>query len=521
MISAAIVADSVSPQGKRLTTYKVRYPWFIHGEVMTHRTLSRNASSNRAIPLRKMLEEARSDELRAEPVYWGAEQKGMAPGNELSDAYKEAAQLSWRHAAHEASKRAEEMAALGVHKSLCNRVLMPYTHANVVLTGTEWDNFYGLRLHMDADPTMRALALAMWEARAASTPKLLQPEEWHLPFVDEQTMWDCRVKRPMDCTMLTQIMVSVARCARVSYESFETGKRSTVEEDLKLYDRLVGAQPLHASPAEHQATPDTFERTDTIGGARWWHPDQHGNLDGWCQYRKMLPGEAVAPLPEYIWERENQRRAVNAADADDDGQGGASLGDCEMIRTLAWFFVGIAIGTSFNSGKAWSQTPPSLRFAEPENRSYLYGLVQKDGMETFIMPAPPEPGYIMPAPPGLGYLMRITPDNRVEFDWPAVERCAEDSSTYNFAAHFYCQLAVAARKETCEGYPSITIDGKEQAFVFVVSQDPGRLDIRVNWKNAYRCAAENLPATFFSHPWALKTQCLIIMAARRPCEVVS
>jgi len=305
MIKAEMILDSVDPSGKhRMRTFKLRYPWFIHGEVMTHRMLSKNASSNRAIPLRKMLEEARSDELRAEPVYWGAEQKGMEPGGELTGLALDSVRDGWRRAAMYAADRAEYMSLHGLHKSLCNRLLMPFTHANVVISGTEWDNFFGLRLDKAADPTMRALAEAMWRVQGESTPTMLQPGEWHLPFVSEEdqdsvlrvveTDWNVHPSDEEWCK--TCIKVSVARCARVSYESFETGKRSTVEEDLKLYERLVGAQPLHASPAEHQVTPDR-EMTDGARMVGWRHPEQHGNLVGWRQYRKMLPGEACAPLP--------------------------------------------------------------------------------------------------------------------------------------------------------------------------------------------------------------------------------
>lgn len=351
MIRAEVVADSVSPEGKRITTFKTRYPWFIHGELMTHRVLSRNASSNRAIPLKKMLEEARSDALRAEPVYWGAEQKGMEPGGELLDyplapyikvgekymLPKMEAQIAWANAAHEAAHRAEQLGKLGLHKSLCNRLLMPFTHANVVITATEWDNFFGLRLDKAADPTMRALAEAMWVAMNVSQPTRKVSGNWHLPFADDAETadqveaWlnaDNVLKGPVNSYSFETNLytrVSVARCARVSYESFSTvlpdgtvvpGKRSTVEEDLGLYDRLLAAQPLHASPAEHQATPDDVKNIDVkVGEAseeqkrqrmsppidivgEWCRPEEHGNLVGWRQYRKMLKGESCAPLPE-------------------------------------------------------------------------------------------------------------------------------------------------------------------------------------------------------------------------------
>lgn len=306
MISAEVICDSISPAGKRLITFKLRYPRFIHAEFMTHRVISRNASSSRAVPTAKLIEEVRSDALRATPEKWGKNQKGMQAFEELEHyptKFGEVIDISprgkaihlWNEAAWGAAGVAQRMEDLGVHKQIVNRILEPFTHINVVATATEWDNFFGLRLDAGAEPTMQALAVAMWSARKTSTPALLSPGEWHLPFFN----WD-ETRHPNGTTFwdmstgdaeTVAIKVSVARCARVSYQSFETGKRSTVEEDLALYEKLLGAQPLHASPGEHQATP--------IGpGAGSHESGQCGNFVGWRQYRKMLSNESCAPLPE-------------------------------------------------------------------------------------------------------------------------------------------------------------------------------------------------------------------------------
>lgn len=318
MIGATMICHSISEQEKELPTWKLRYPKFIHGEVKTHRVFSsgneggyfvleqecgfmadqnfsRNASSSRAIPVSKMIAEVRDENEMAWPVYFGKEQKGMQAGEAFVGQELKMIMQMWRDAALSAADHAERLARAGLHKSLVNRVIEPYTHINVLITATEFDNFFGLRLHKDAQPEARALAIAMWEARKASIPQDLKPEEWHLPFADDVCFDDPRYED----RLAKAIRVSVARCARVSYESFETGKRSTVEEDLKLYDRLVGMQPLHASPAEHQATPDTGFQQVRPPYLWFYHNQlQHGNFVGWRQYRKMLPGEAVAPIPE-------------------------------------------------------------------------------------------------------------------------------------------------------------------------------------------------------------------------------
>ena len=303
MISAKVILDSVGPYGDRITTFELRYPKFIHGEMMTHRMFSRNASSSRAIPTHKLISEVEDDATRAAPVEWGKNQKGMQADGELTLDQIVMARDLWRAAALDAIKSARKLMAINTHKQVVNRILEPFLHINVVLTSCTPGlmNFFGLRLHKDAQPEMRTLAKEMWSAYRASTPASLLVGAWHLPYVDASNV---AFGLPSDA-----IKVSVARCARVSYKSFETGRPSTVEEDLKLYDRLLSGQPIHASPAEHQAQADgkwmwssATQRNlmQTSGASPWLSPQEHGNLVGWRQFRKMLPNEACAPLPENI-----------------------------------------------------------------------------------------------------------------------------------------------------------------------------------------------------------------------------
>jgi len=284
-IVAKVIADSISPQGIRLTTLQLRYPRMIHSEFMTHRVFSRNASSSRAIPVERLIQDVLDDP--AMPVFWGKNQKGMQAVEEIVGDERVEREHNWLSARDAAVAWARILSARAVHKQLVNRLLEPWCHINVVVTATEWSNFFALRRHPDAQPEMRALADAMWEAREASTPQQLSDhtEDWHLPYIggdylnNDQGGWQTMVK------------LSVARCARVSYLTHE-GKPPNVEDDLKLYDRLVGSAPLHASPAEHQATPDYFG-LDRYEMERWEHEDEHGNFCGWRQYRKMLPNENV------------------------------------------------------------------------------------------------------------------------------------------------------------------------------------------------------------------------------------
>lgn len=302
MIEAKIIADSISRENNRLTTYQLRYPKFLHGELMTHRVFSRNASSSRAIPSKKLRQEAWDKNLRATPVFWGLNQKGMSAVVELSGWKLWLAKWLWGFAARCAVMLAWIMDSLGMHKQLVNRILEPFTHINVVCTATEFMNFFGLRLHKDAQPEMRTLAEKMWQEYKTSQRYTLMADEWHLPYItnnewgiihDLKNNSDHDMTKEIESIIQNYIKVSVARCARVSYLSFETGKQSTVTEDLKLYDRLVGAQPLHASPAEHQATPDEYKPGMDV----WLHEEEWGNFRGWRQYRKMMPNESMAPLP--------------------------------------------------------------------------------------------------------------------------------------------------------------------------------------------------------------------------------
>lgn len=275
-ITAQIIADSISPDGIRLTTMQLRYPRFIHAEFMTHRTFSRNASSSRAIPVKKMIEDLRRDP--AMPVYWGSNKPGMQAGSELPREQMDSCARDWLRAMESAINYTQDMVERDLHKQIANRVLEPWAHINVVVTATDWDNFFALRRHPDAQPEIKTLADAMWDAVQESTPIQTLPGQWHLPYVDERELLSLSVSQK----------VSVARCARVSYLTHD-GRQTTVEEDLALYERLVGSFPMHASPAEHQATPDRF--VDNGAAGCWQSPNEHGNFRGWVQYRKTLAGE--------------------------------------------------------------------------------------------------------------------------------------------------------------------------------------------------------------------------------------
>lgn len=239
----------------------------------------------------------------------------MQANEELPLAEKMTAQYIWADAAEAAAEEAELLVAQGAHKQIVNRLLEPFTYIDVLVTATDFANWFALRDHPDAQPEIQDLAKKMRAAYHTSIPKVLQPGKWHLPYISEDD-WilaydyckDGRITRdePSYREKLAVLQkVSTARCARVSYKAFD-GKVASIDEDLVLFGRLLGSSPMHASPAEHQATPDTMisvERecllddqgdTEHLGVVdEWKNPHLHGNFRGWNQFRKMLPGEFI------------------------------------------------------------------------------------------------------------------------------------------------------------------------------------------------------------------------------------
>lgn len=275
MIYAKIIEDSVSVAGARITTLELSYPRYIHGEVLTHRVFSRNAMSSRAIPAAKMIAQVRENPVI--PLHWGVNQPGMQAKAEVPYGKMIEAIDIWRGAANDAANRAQLLTGLGIHKQVVNRLLEPFQWMRTIVTATEWDNFFELRDHPDAEPHFQLLAKEIRKERDSSQP-VVRPNEvydvrgWHLPYVSEQER--------QEQSFLTLVKVSAARCDRVSYLTHD-GQNPSLEADLALYDRLVGSKPWHASPVEHPAV--ALARADIPSG----------NFFGWGQFRKTLEATGV------------------------------------------------------------------------------------------------------------------------------------------------------------------------------------------------------------------------------------
>jgi thymidylate synthase ThyX len=274
--SARILLDSRAPSGARLTTMEVRYPRFIHSELMTHRVFSRNAASSRAIPIKKMIAAVRDEP--AMPIYWGRNQSGMSAREAIAPEREERAKREWHAALDDALRHAERLsdAEVDLHKQLVNRLLEPFAWITVIITATDWANFFTQRCHEDAQPEIKHLADLMLAAYRESVPGTVAAGHWHLPLVQDD-------ERELPEETLCKL--SVARCARVSYLTHD-GRRDR-DKDIELYERLLGGGANgHWSPFEHVATP--------ASGA----DVRSANFVGWEQYRKRFPDEHATTFPD-------------------------------------------------------------------------------------------------------------------------------------------------------------------------------------------------------------------------------
>lgn len=335
MIEAKIITDSINEFGNRLTTFVLVFPRIVLAEFNTHRVLSRNSASSRAIPFAKMVKMV--EENPFVPIKWMKEHTGMQGTDYFTDEeidgfyyndglekvdYKiktiDKLKEIWLGARTDAIRGAKRLSELGLTKQVCNRPLESFMWHTVICTGSEWENFFALRAHPDAEIHIQLLAEKMLEAYNTSTPKVLIPGQWHIPFGD--TFDEERLKplmpeiQPASLTWyfehleLLKVRIATARCARISYLTFE-GK-DDYEADIKLHDRLLKSG--HMSPFEHCAKAMDYDEYHTYISGKADEYESYaahaevtiiedtenelpygwcGNFRGFIQYRKMIPGE--------------------------------------------------------------------------------------------------------------------------------------------------------------------------------------------------------------------------------------
>lgn len=312
MIKAEVIADSKNEFGNRITTMLVTFPRYILAELNTHRMFSKNSSSSRAIPFERMLTTVENTPFV--PMAWMENHKGMQGDSYITDPEKiQELEDEWHYAKNSAIENAQSLFDKGVTKQIVNRLLEPFMYHTVLITATEWENFFYLRCpryqdeftHRKEDGTletkthyyrskkdflngtgkqyleplsinwlernkgqadihMMALAEAMWDARNESTPVQLEAGQWHIPFEDRMSNIDILDEVNIDgkfdddldyqdkLIQDAKLKISTAMCARTSYTVIgEEHKIPNVAKDIQLANRL--SLSGHWSPFEHCA----------------------------------------------------------------------------------------------------------------------------------------------------------------------------------------------------------------------------------------------------------------------------
>ena len=253
-------------------------------EFNTHRMLSRNSASSRAVPFETMLKRVQENPFI--PMRWMKDHKGMQGAEYFEDPsdIKEL-EATWLVAKDEAVSMAELLSEQGLTKQIVNRLLEPFMWHTVIVTASEWENFFALRAHEAAEIHIQHLAHMMLDEYNKSTPNLLNVGEWHIPFgkiMDEDRieheirseMEDPAYQITEEDIAAAKLQIATARCARVSYTNYE-GK-DDYGADIRLHTLLSSMG--HWSPFEHCAK--AME-------ANYFS----GNFCGFEQYRKEFVGE--------------------------------------------------------------------------------------------------------------------------------------------------------------------------------------------------------------------------------------
>lgn len=286
-VSAKVIADSMF-EGSRLVTLEIELHRFVLPEFNTHRSPSRNFQSSRAVPVKQMIDQVRNNP--ALPVHWGKNEPGMVANQQLTGEQLVDTKGEWFQAAMNAADSAEFMLGEGAHKQIVNRLLEPFMWTKGVTTATykAWQAFFDLRLHKDAQPEIRALAVEMNNAINESTVAELGPDDWHMPyFGDGYWLKGCGIP------LKDALMISASCCGQVSYRKLD----DTLEKATKIYGMLnlpengsYKEDPPHFSPTEHQAR---------AGNGDFEMSGNFHTQDSWMQYRKILEQGA-----EYIYVEE-------------------------------------------------------------------------------------------------------------------------------------------------------------------------------------------------------------------------
>jgi len=294
--NAKVIADSISPSGDRLITLEIELHRFILPEHNTHRSLSRNFQSSRAIPILRQMEQIASNP--AMPVWWGKDQSGMVAKEEITGLEREMAEMIILGMRDACLNGVKQLHKLGLHKQISNRYVEAWMWTKGVVTATmeAWEAFFALRCAYDAQPEIKALADAIYEAIESSTSRELDYGEYHLPYIDKHHVKGVTSYSSRGCllTLKEAIKVSVSCCAQSSYRKLDT----SLEKAINVYGMLNlptdGRYPEgnpHFSPAEHVAVcTNEYRLAEECGILDTQVLGCSGNFqsESWWQYRKAL-----------------------------------------------------------------------------------------------------------------------------------------------------------------------------------------------------------------------------------------
>jgi thymidylate synthase ThyX len=181
-VSGQIILDSTSPENIRLTTIHARYPRMVHSEVMTHRVFTRNGRSSRAVPVVTLLKEDHYT------PHFMKNKPGMVATEEMDLSARLIAEQVWNNLAEQTKRAVATLNDLGVHKQWANRPLEAFGYIDVLISSTEWANFYALRDESGAQPEIKSLAELVKLLRDGSKPHFYSPDSGICRISQSKTM---------------------------------------------------------------------------------------------------------------------------------------------------------------------------------------------------------------------------------------------------------------------------------------------------------------------------------------------
>lgn len=305
-----IMGSECAKTHTKITTLVCEYPRAIHAQLLTHRVFSKNSSSTRAVPLKASISQIEENPAK---YIWTSNQPGMQ-GNLIDDSDRLEEINFIQKTMWSAVKQGvlqlglpEKDGGLNIHKQNAGRFLEPFQNIRICLTSTEWDNWDWLRLDSAAQPEIKELAELIAQARSEIQYPMLNAGEYHVPFIDRRILstgvYYHHPETGEQLELQDAIELSMSICAQTSYRKEDASDNKT----KTVIERLFTGNKVHASPAEHQATPVQIPKIDSGDFASIFfnlqegvtHIDRNGNawsgnFKHFIQYRQLLPNHDAA-----------------------------------------------------------------------------------------------------------------------------------------------------------------------------------------------------------------------------------